>query len=112
MPVLVDLAERNWPAQDNDFPVVFEAGWTRIRLTLVHPDWPDGECIRMNVLWSSGDVGQFSSAGGIVRDKAGNPTGGTKTLIWDCPKPEGVTDATIRVSVLQGLRSAVLVEAF
>ena len=112
MAVLVDVGERNWPVQDNTFPFTVEAGATRLVLTLTHPDWPEGEVIRIFVTWPTGDTGQFSTGGGPVVDKAGNPTGGLAVLTWSCWKPPGVTTGTAHVEVMQALRSAVLVESF
>lgn len=112
MTVLIDVGERNWNAQDNTFPFTVDAVATRLKLTLTHPDWPEGDCVHIDVTWPNGHTGTFSSGGGVVRDKAGNPTGGTTILTWTCNKPPGVTSGTARVQTMQALRSAVLVEAF
>ena len=112
MAVLAQLSERNFPAQDNTLDFTVDAAATLLRVSLEHPDWPEGECIGIRITWPTGDTGEFSSSGGPVTDKAGNPTGGTETLVWNCNKPAGVTSGTAHVRAIQALRSAALVEAF
>lgn len=112
MTILVDVSERNWPAQDNSFPFAVDAAATRLQLTLEHPDWPEGECVHIRITWPTGDTGEFRCSGGVVRDKAGNPTGGTTQLTWNCYKPVGVMEGDAHVQTMQALRSAVLVESF
>lgn len=112
MTILAQANERSWPVQDNAFAFSVDAAATRLQLTLEHPDWPEGECIRLKITWPTGDTGEFSSSGGLVTDKVGIPTGGTETLTWTCNKPADVTAGTVHVQTVQALRSAVLVEAF
>ena len=112
MTVLASDPERNRPAQDNLFPFDVDATLTRLLLTLTHPDWPEGECIRLQVFWGAVPGGQFSSGGGLVRDKAGNPTGGTKVLTWETNKPRDVVEGVLHIEIMQALRTAYLVEGF
>lgn len=113
MSILLSLSERGFTAGPRNFALSVDPGITEFHVTLVHPDWPEGECVRCNVDWD-GDVpsGTVSLGGGTVRDKAGNPTGGTMTTKWVCRKPAGITGGTCNLRVMQTLTSAVLIEGF
>lgn len=112
MTILAQTPERNQPPQDNLFPFAVDPALTTITVTLDHPDWPEGECIRLEVWWDGVPGGQFSASGGIVRDKAGNPTGGNQVLTWTCHKPRDVANGEAHIQVMQAFRTAILVEGF
>lgn len=113
MAQLLSLSERTFNPQIRNFTLSVDADITEFRVLLTHPDWPEGECIRCNVDWT-GDVpsGQISMGGAVVRDKQGNPTGGTMTTVWTCRKPAGVTSGACNLRVMQTLTTAVLIEGF
>jgi hypothetical protein len=112
MAVLASLSSRTFTPQVREFAFGIDADLTQLVVTLTHPDWPEGECVRIDVLWPDGRTGTFSTNGGPVTDKAGNPTGGTRSLTWTCHKPAGVTSGEARIEVVQTLTSAMLVEGF
>lgn len=113
MALLLSLSERSFAPQTRNFSLSVDPQITEFRVTLQHPDWPEGECVRCNVDWD-GDApsGTVSLGGGVVRDKAGNPTGGTMTTVWSCRKPAGVSGGTCNLRIMQTLTSAVLIEGF
>lgn len=113
MALLLSLSEREFTPQTRNFALSIDPSITEFRVTLQHPDWPEGECVRCNVDWN-GDIssGTVSLGGGVVRDKQGNPTGGTMTTVWTCRKPSGVIGGTCNLRVMQTLTSAVLIEGF
>lgn len=112
MTVLVSQNSRNYNPQVETVPFGVDAAATELKLMLTHPDWPEGECIRIDVSWPGGQTGQFSTGGGLVRDKQGNPIGGTAVLTWSCAKPAGATEGVANIEVVQQLTTAVLVESF
>lgn len=112
MTILVSVPERNFPAQDNIFAFTVDPALTTITVTLDHPDWPEGECIKAEVWWNGIPGGQFSTGGGVVRDRDGNPTGGNTQMSWTCHKPREVANGEVHVQVMQNLRTAILVEWF
>jgi hypothetical protein len=113
MTVLASLSSRQFAPQTRDIPFTIGPNVERLRLTLTRPDWPEGQCVRINVQWDDGsEPGVFETSGGVITDKAGNPTGGTRDLTWECGKPAGRAAGTARIEVLQTLTAAVLVEGF
>jgi hypothetical protein len=112
MTVLVSVNERQISPQAQDLAFTAPIDATQIVVTLTHGDWPDGVCARAEIMWGGVSSGVFQTSGGVVRDKAGNPTGGTMVTTRTCAKPAGITDGVARVEVLQTLRTAILVEAF
>jgi len=112
MAILASAPERNWPAQDNVFPFAVDPALTQFVITLEHPDWPEGDCIGLVIFWEGVPGGVFTSGGGPVLGKDGLPTGGTKVLTWTCNKPRDVANGEAHIQLLQGLRTAMLVEGF
>jgi hypothetical protein len=108
--VLASLTSRQFLPQTRDIPFTVGANLTRFVVTLTHPDWPEGECVRISVDFGNGFGGEWRLGGGVIRDKQGNPTGGTRDLVFTCNKPPDVTGGTVRVQVMQTLTSAVVVE--
>jgi hypothetical protein len=96
----------------NSLPFSVDAAVTQITITLEHGDWPEGPCFSLMIDWGTVQTGLFSCGGGLVRDKAGNPTGGTMRVTWTCYKPAGITAGTVHLTVLQRINTAVLVEGF
>ena len=111
MTVLVDLASQPWAVQTATLNFSVEAGATRIRVTFTRGDWPEGRVMAAELLWGGVPAGLFTTSGGLVRDKQGNPTGGTMQTTYEAAKPPGVTSGTVRVQILQAFTSAILVES-
>lgn len=113
MTILLSLPASSFAPQTQDFVLSVAPEIQEFRVSLTHGDWPEGECIRCDVLWDGGAAtGQVRLGGGVVRDKAGNPIGGTKTTTWSCYKPAGVTGGTRHLQIVQALNTAVLIEGF
>lgn len=100
------------PGTDN-FPVSIAGDITQIQVALEHRDWPEGDCFAVDVTWSNGsNTGTFTCGGGVIRDKAGNPTGGTSVTTWTCNKPAGVTAGVVNFVAMQRISTALLIEGF
>ena len=112
MAVLFTQPERNYPPQDNVGTFTVDAAVTRVRISLDHPEWPTGPCVRLRITWPNGDTGVFQSSGGAHLGKDHLPLGGNRILGWECSKPAGVTSGDAHIVVFQALRTAILVEGF
>jgi hypothetical protein len=111
--VLVSLASQSFGPQTRDLSFTVDVNATLIRVTFTHGDWPSGgPILRIDLLWNGISAGQFQTSGGPVRDKNGNPTGGTVVTTLQTAKPTGITSGTARIEVLQTFTSAIVVESF
>jgi hypothetical protein len=109
--VLAQVSERNFPAQANDFPFSLPAGTERVTVTLDHPDWPDGECARIEVAWDGAPAIVMTLGGGPKVDVQGNTRAGNILCRWTVTVPSNVTGGVAHITVVQALRTAILVEA-
>lgn len=113
MAVILSTNSRSYTARSRSTTVTFpETGEKLIVVTFTHPDWPTGEVLRLNFAWGNGDSGMLSTGGFVVRDKAGNATGGTTDLVWTLIKPSSVTTCDIVINNLQTLTTAIKIEVF
>jgi hypothetical protein len=113
MTVLSSLSSRTFNPQTQDIPFTVAENATLIQVSFTHPDWPEtGPVLQLDVQWGGVPGGVFTTSGGIVRDKAGNPTGGTMVTSLTVSKPPGQTSGSVRAQVLQTFTSAILVESF
>lgn len=112
MAVLLNVGSQSYSAQSQTLGFTVAANATQITVTLTHPDWPEGECIRAELLWGGVSSGIFSTGGGLIRNKAGVPIGGTTVLTRTASKPPGLTSGQVRLQTVQALTSAILVESF
>jgi hypothetical protein len=113
MTVLVTVASQSFSPQTQNLAFSVAADATRILVTFTHPDWPEGGAVvRCELLWGGVSAGVFETSGGLIRDKAGTPIGGTTITTLQVSKPPGFTGGTARVQVLQTFTSAILVESF
>ena len=113
MTILAQLGSQSFAPQTRTIPFSVAADATRILVSFTHPDWPEGgPVLRANVQWGGVPGGVFTTGGGVIRDKAGNPTGGTAVTTLSVPKPPGQTSGVAEVIVLQTFTSAIMVESF
>jgi hypothetical protein len=113
MTILVSLASQSFAPQTRNIPFTVAADVTQLVVTFTHGDWPEGgPVLRCTLLWGGVPAGNFTTSGGVVRDKAGNPTGGTIQTTLSTSKPPGFTSGVVEAVVLQTFISAILVESF
>jgi len=113
MTIRAQLGSQTFSPQTRTLPFSVNAGATRMVVTFTHGDWPEGgPVLRCELLWDGVSAGVFQTSGGVVRDKAGNPTGGTISTTLQAAKPAGVTSGVVRAEVLQTFTSSILVESF
>jgi hypothetical protein len=116
MTVLVTVPQQQYTplARTVNFNVAADA--TRMLVTFTHPNalaaWPAGELLRFEVLWSGISQGISTIGGGIRNDKAGVPIVGNVVTTFGVNKPPGLTQGTVRVTAVQTLTTAILVESF
>jgi hypothetical protein len=111
--VLASLGSQSFSPQTRTIPFTGDINATLIRVTFTHPDWPEvGPVLQCELLWGGVSAGLFQTSGGIIRDKAGNPTGGTAETTLQVAKPPGFTSGSVRAQVLQTFTSSIMVESF
>jgi hypothetical protein len=109
--VLFQASSRQYnPNQRPEATLAVNPGATRITFTVTRGDWPEGPCLEYDILWSGVPDGATIVGGGVVRDKAGNPTGGTMQVTRTSNVRGGATEFTARVRFIQRLTGAILVE--
>jgi hypothetical protein len=113
MTVLASLSSRTFNPQIQDVSVspATLAGLTAIDVTLTHPEWPSGLCFTAEVLWDGVSGGVFTTGGGPRGQKGGGflPAATLESTIWTT-NIRPFTTCTLRVTILQTLTSALLVE--
>lgn len=78
MALLNEVSSRQYnPNQRPEVTLAVNPGATIITITITRGDWPEGPCLEYDILWGGVPDGSTIIGGGVVRDKAGNPTGGT-----------------------------------
>ena len=116
MTVLASVAQAAYAPSINNVPFTVDVNATQVQITLTHPNtlaaWPLGPLVKFDFDWGNGSTGTCSIEGGIRNDKTGVPIVGNVVTTFATSKPPGVTAGTARVTVLQTLTTAVLVEAF
>jgi len=112
MTILAQLGSQSFNPQDRDIPFTVAVGATRVQITFTHGDWPEGPVLQFVPVWGGVAAGATQIGGGPLRDKAGNPIGGTRETAINVAKPPGRTSGTVQVRVLQTFTSAIRVESF
>jgi hypothetical protein len=111
--VLAQINERSWTPQTQDVSVnpATLAGLSTVDVTLTHPEWPNGPCFTAEVLWDGVSGGVFTSSGGPRGQKGGGtlPAATLTSTVWTT-RIRPFTTCTVRVTILQTLTSALLVE--
>lgn len=111
--IIRDLPSTEYPAatlDQHEIPFALSNGETNIIITATHGDLPDGVCFIAELVVDGGSRGMYQSSGGVVRDKLGNPTGGTIETIVVMPL-DGATSGVIRVANPQTITTALKIEA-
>ena len=116
MAVLVTVPQQQYTplARTVNFNVAADA--TRMLVTFTHPNtlaaWPSGALLQFEMLWGGVSQGIGTVGGGVRNDKAGVPIVGNVVTTFGVNKPAGLTQGTVRVTALQTLTTAILVESF
>jgi len=101
-------------ARTVNFNVAADA--TRMLVTFTHANtlaaWPAGALLTFEVLWGGVSQGIGTVGGGIRNDKLGVPIVGDVVTTFGVNKPPGLTSGTVRVTTLQTMTSAILMESF
>jgi len=116
MTILANVSSRSYNPAGHTIPFTVNVNATRIETTFTHPNtlaaWPSGPLISYEVLWGGVSQGQSTIGGGVRNDKLGVPIVGNVVTGFSTTKPPGITSGVVRVTVLQTLTTAVLVESF
>lgn len=116
MAILASVASKPYTPQVSSVPFTVAANATQILVTFTHPNtlavWPAGPLVQIDIDWGNGSTGTFQTGGGVFTEKDGTPTVGNIITTMGTSKPPGVTSGTARITVLQTLTTAVLVESF
>ena len=116
MTVLANVAEQQYSplARTVNFNVAADA--TQMLVTFTHPNtlaaWPVGTLLTFEMVWGGVSQGLSTIGGGIRNDKSGVPIVGNVVTTFGTNKPPGLTQGTVRVTALQTLTTAILVESF
>jgi hypothetical protein len=111
--VLATLGSQSFAPQTRTIPFSVAADTTRIRVSFTHSDWPEsGPVLQVDLQWDGIPMGRFTTGGGVIRDKAGNLTGGAIVTTIEVAKPPGLTSGVAEILVLQTFISAIMVESF
>lgn len=106
----VDIPEQSYGVGSRVFTPNFGQAERSFRVTFTRVSWPVGPCLIVLVTWDNGETQEFRFNGGIQLKEG--PTIGTtvERTISDflISKPLGVTGATVKVTTLQPLTTAVL----
>jgi len=111
MAILLNLPSTTYAVNTQKVAVNLSQSITQVEISLTHFDWPTGPCIEYEVFWSGVSAGKTTIGGGVVRDKAGNPTGLSTVTTINNGVPYGFSTCHVSVSVLQSLTTAILVES-
>jgi len=116
MTILANVSSRSYNPAGHTIPFTVDVNATRMETTFTHANtlaaWPSGPLITFEVLWNGVPQGLATIGGGIRNDKAGVPIAGNVLTAFGTNKPTGLTSGSVRVTALQTLTTAILVESF
>ena len=116
MTVLVTVSAQQYTPLARTLNFTVAANATQMLVTFMHANtlaaWPVGQLLRFEVLWTGVLQGIGTVSGGVRNDKAGSPIAGNVVTTFSVNKPPGLTQGTVRVTSLQTLTTAILVESF
>jgi hypothetical protein len=116
MTQLVSVPSQTYSPLARTISFAVDASATQMLVTFTHPNtlaaWPAGPLITYEVLWNGVPQGLSTIGGGVRNDKSGVPISGNVVTTFGTSKPAGLTSGTVRVTALQTLTTAILVEAF
>jgi len=115
MTIVVNVSSRQYTPQAATIPFTVNVNATRMETTFTHANtlaaWPSGPLLEYEVLWGGVPQGKGTIGGGVRNDKLGVPIAGNVVTGFGTSKPPGFTSGVVRVTVLQTLNTAVLVES-
>jgi len=111
MAILLNLPSTTYAPNTNKVRVTPSQSVKNILISLEHFDWPTGPCIEYEIFWDNVSAGKTTLGGDVSRDKAGIPTGLSIVTTIQYGVPPNFTTCDVSVTVVQTLKTAILVES-